>query len=73
MDTRIKIQINDKVIEAKGKDLEYITTAQAEAQEEIRLLKAEMQAKQQTLDSAIAKLAKLGLTEDEAKAIIGLQ
>ena len=59
--------------EAKGEVLEQILKDQAKTQAEQERIEAEMQAKQATLDSAIAKLAKLGLTEDEAKAIIGIQ
>ena len=73
MTEKIYIGINGKRIELKGKELEIFLEQRAEAQEEQRLLEAEQQAKQATLDSAIAKLAKLGLTEDEAKAIIGIQ
>jgi transposase-like protein len=70
---KIYIGINDKKIEAKGEVLEQILQAQAEATEAQRLLKAELQAQEELKQSAIAKLAKLGLTEDEAKAVIGIQ
>jgi Mn-dependent DtxR family transcriptional regulator len=73
MTDKIYIGIDDKRIEAKGEVLEQILKDQAEYAEQKRLVEAELQAKKATLDSAIAKLAKLGLTEDEAKAIIGLQ
>jgi hypothetical protein len=46
-------------------DLEAIRASQAEL--DVRL-EAQMSVKQ----SALAKLAKLGLTEEEAKAVIGL-
>lgn len=59
--------------EATGKILEQILKDRADAQEAQSRIEAEMQAKQATLESAIAKLSKLGLTEDEAKAIIGIQ
>jgi 5-carboxymethyl-2-hydroxymuconate isomerase len=58
--------------EAKGEKLEYILQAQAEAQEQQRLLEVEIEAKEQLKQSAIAKLAAIGLTEEEAKIIIGI-
>lgn len=44
----------------------------AERQAEHEKMEAERLAHQEKLDSALAKLKKLGLTEDEAKAVIGL-
>lgn len=73
MSDKIYIGIDNKRVEAKGEVLEQILKDRANAEERQRLLEAEQQAKQATLDSAIAKLAKLGLTEDEAKAIVGIQ
>ena len=72
MSEKIYIGINDKKVEAKGEQLEYILQAQAEAQEAQRLLEAEIEAKEQLKQSAIAKLAAIGLTEEEAKIIIGI-
>jgi len=57
--------------EAKGKKLEEILSWQAEAQETQRLIEAEAQAKQAKLESAKAKLAALGLDEEEVAAIVG--
>jgi hypothetical protein len=73
MTEKIYIGIDGKRVEAKGEVLEQILKDQAEEAERIRLLEAEIEAKEQLKQSAIAKLAKIGLTEDEAKAIIGLQ
>lgn len=73
MSDKIYIGIDNKRVEAKGEVLEQILKDRANAEERQRLLEAEQQAKQATLDSAIAKLAKLGLSEDEAKAIVGIQ
>jgi hypothetical protein len=73
MSDKIYIQENGKVKEAKGEQLEYILKTQAESQEATILIEAENQAKKELKQSAIAKLAKLGLTEDEAKAVIGIQ
>lgn len=40
--------------------------------ESSKLEQAEIEAKEAAKLSAVAKLAKLGLTEDEAKAIVGI-
>jgi hypothetical protein len=72
MTDKIYMQINDKKIEAKGEQLEYILQTQAELQEAQRLIEAELQAKEELKKSAIAKLAAIGLTEEEAKIIIGI-
>ena len=72
MTDKIYIQIGDKRQEAKGEQLEYILQTQAKAQEEQRLLEAKIQAKEELKQSAIAKLAAIGLTEEEAKIIIGI-
>lgn len=73
MTDKIYVGIDDKKIELKGKELEAFLEQQAKDEEEQRLFEAKSKLKKTTLDSAIAKLAKLGLTEDEAKAIIGIQ
>lgn len=41
-------------------------------QRELDAKQAEFEAKEAAKVSAVAKLAKLGLTEDEAKAIVGI-
>ena len=71
MSEKIYIQDNDKRIEAKGEQLEYILQAQAEAQEQARLIEAEQTAKAEAKASAMAKLAALGLSDEEVQAIIG--
>ena len=71
MSDKIYIGIDDKRIEAKGEQLDYILQTQAEAQETQRLEEAEAQAKQAKLESAKAKLAALGLDEEEIAAIVG--
>ena len=53
--------------EIAKRKLEYEKFLQAEQQEKDQQIK-----KEQDVQAAIAKLAKLGLTEDEAKAIAGL-
>lgn len=79
MDTEINIneklfiQLDNKKRKATVEEIAQIQKDQAEQLERKRLIKAESELKKATLDSAIAKLAKLGLTEDEAKAIVGIQ
>ena len=73
MSDKVYIGINDKRVQAKGEQLDYILQEQAKAQEEDSFIEVENLAKEELKQSAIAKLAKLGLTEDEAKAVIGIQ
>jgi hypothetical protein len=56
--------------EAKGKQLEYILQAQADAQEAQKLFEAEQTKKDADRESAMAKLKKLGLTDDEIAALV---
>ena len=70
MSDKVYIGIDDKRIEAKGEQLKYILQAQAEAQEAQRLIEAETTAKAQAKESAMAKLRKLGLTDDEIAGLI---
>jgi hypothetical protein len=56
--------------EAKGKKLEEILQAQTEAQEAQRLIEAEQTKKDADRASAMAKLSKLGLTDDEIASLI---
>lgn len=53
--------------EIAKRKLEYEKFLQAEQQEKDQQIK-----KEQDIQAAIAKLAKLGLTEDEARAIAGV-
>jgi hypothetical protein len=69
----IYVQENGKKREATAEEIAQFEKDAAEAQERLRLIEAENQAKEELKQSAIAKLAKLGLTEDEAKAVIGIQ
>jgi type VI protein secretion system component Hcp len=71
MSDKIYIGIDGKRIEAKGEQLNYILSWQAEAQEQARLIEAEQTAKAEAKASAMAKLAALGLNDDEVNAIIG--
>jgi vacuolar-type H+-ATPase catalytic subunit A/Vma1 len=70
MTDKIYVQINDKKIEAKGEQLEYILQTQAELQEAKRLIEAEQTKKDADRASAMAKLSKLGLTDDEIASLI---
>jgi hypothetical protein len=70
---KIHIGIDGKRIELKGIELEAFLEQKAKDQESMRLIEAENQAQEELKQSAISKLAKLGLTEDEAKAVIGIQ
>ena len=72
MSEKIYIQIDGKKVEAKGEVLEQILKDQAEALERASVIEAEQQAKEELKASALAKLAALGLTEDEAKTIMGV-
>jgi ribosomal protein L9 len=57
--------------EVTAKELAQFEKDRAEAEERQRLEEAEAQAKQAKLDSAKAKLAALGLDEEEVAAIVG--
>jgi proteasome assembly chaperone (PAC2) family protein len=76
MDIRIKmtdkiyVGIDNKRIEAKGEQLNYILETQAEMQEQQRLIEAEQTKKDADRASAMAKLSKLGLTDDEIASLI---
>ena len=70
MSEKIYIGIDDKRIEAKGEALEQILKYQTEAAERERLIEAETTAKAQAKESAMAKLRKLGLTDDEIAGLI---
>lgn len=61
----IKIQIDDLVREATAEEIAEIETAQAEA----LAAKEAVQAKEAARASALAKLADLGLTEEEIAAL----
>jgi hypothetical protein len=73
MSETIYIQIGDKKRKATTEEIAQLEKDRAEWAEQQRLIEAELQAQEELKKSAIAKLAKLGLTEDEAKAVIGIQ
>jgi hypothetical protein len=70
MSDKIYIGIDGKRIEAKGEVLEQILKDQAEYAEQQRLLEAEQLAKEEARKSAMDKLKKLGLTDDEIAALV---
>ena len=70
MADKIYIQQDDKKIEAKGEQLDYIQNWQTEIEEAQRLIEAEQTKKDADRASAMAKLSKLGLTDDEIASLI---
>ena len=70
MSEKIYVQKNGKKIEAKGEQLEYILQTQVEAQAEQSRIEAETAKKEADRASAMAKLSKLGLTDDEIASLI---
>lgn len=60
-----------KVVELTAAEVAELDQLRAKAEEENLKLHAEAQAKAEAKASALAKLAALGLTEEEAKAIAG--
>ena len=70
MSEKIYIYKEGKKQEAKGKELEYILSWQKEVEDNQRLIEAEQQAKEEAKASAMAKLATLGLTDEEISALI---
>ena len=75
MSEKIYIAKDGKRVELKGRDLEAFLEQQAKDQAEAleiqKRFEAEQTAKAEAKASAMAKLAALGLNEDEVKAIIG--
>jgi hypothetical protein len=71
MSDKIYIYKNNKRQEAKEQDLDYILQAQAEAQEQARLIEAAEKEKAEKKQSATNKLKALGLTDSEVEALLG--
>ncbi len=67
---KITIQENGKTKEAKGEVLEQLLQAQADAQAEQSRIEAEQKAKEEARQSAMDKLKKLGLTDEEIAALV---
>lgn len=75
-ETPTRIEVNcatgeQKVIELTAAEIAELDQMRAKAEEEQAARKAEEDAKAAAKASALAKLAELGLTEEEAKAIAG--
>jgi hypothetical protein len=67
----IFIGIDDQVIELKGDELTTFLTDREERAVQFSLLEAEYQAKRDSRESAIKKLAEIaGLTEEELASIL---
>jgi hypothetical protein len=69
MSEKVYIQQGSEVIEAKGATLDYITSWKADLVNETSAVQAEQEAKAAARQSALAKLAALGLTEEEIAAL----
>ena len=68
---KIMIGVDDQVMEVKGTDKESILAEQKVVKDNALLLEAEYQAKRDSRESAIKKLAEIaGLTEEELSAIL---
>ena len=68
---KIMVGIDDQVIELTGADKEAFIADRNNIQEAQALLEAEYQAKKDSRESAIKKLAEIaGLTKDELNAIL---
>jgi ribosomal protein L9 len=67
----IYIQEDNKNRKATAEEIAQIEKDRAESLAEQSRIEAEMQAKKAKLDSAKAKLAALGLDEEEVAAIVG--
>ena len=69
--TKTFIQIDDKVIELKGEELEVFLANRQARQDADKLLETEYKAKQDARASAITKLGEIaGLTKEELDAIL---
>jgi len=71
MSDKLYVTIDGKKREMNAEEKTQFEKDIADQAEEQRLIEAEAQAKQAKLDSAKAKLAALGLDEEEVAAIVG--
>ena len=72
MSEKMNISINGKNRKMNAAELTQFEKDRLEYEAEQNRIKAEQTAKEELKQSAIAKLAAIGLTEDEAKIIIGV-
>ena len=70
MTETIYVQIGEKKRKATAEELAQFEKDQAEALEQARLIEAEQTKKDADRASAMAKLSKLGLTDDEIASLI---
>ena len=70
MTDKVYIGIDNKKVEAKGEQLDYVLSWQAELQTEQSRIEAEQKAKEEARQSAMDKLKKLGLTDEEIAALV---
>jgi hypothetical protein len=70
MSENVYVQIGDKKRKATAEEISQMEKDRAEAVEQERLIEAETTAKAQAKESAMAKLRKLGLTDDEIAGLI---
>ena len=73
MTEKIYIQNNDEIIELKGQDLQDFLEDRKEIQADMALRAQQISERETKSQSALSKLKALGLTESEAKIIIGLE
>ena len=72
MSEQIFVQINDERVELTGEALEDFLVDRAQMQAEEAARQAEQDAKAAAKESALTKLQALGLSEAEAKQIVGI-
>ena len=66
---KIYVGIDNERVELTGADLTAFKAQRTKDQAEAKALQAEAEAKAAARDSALAKLAKLGLTDEEIAAL----
>jgi hypothetical protein len=69
---QIFVQVNDERVELTGQALEDFFADRAQMQAEATARQAEQDAKAAAKESALTKLQALGLSEAEAKQIVGI-
>jgi hypothetical protein len=69
---KIFVQINNERVELQGAELEAFLTDRTRIQAEEAAREAEQDAKAAAKESALTKLQALGLSEAEAKQIVGI-
>ena len=73
MSDKVFIQVNNEKIEVTGAEKQVILDKQLQLQNDLINSENKLKEREVKLDSAITKLKALGLTESEAKIIIGLE